>query len=248
MGHPHAAVTLAENALYRRLVRVFARHAEQTRGLANDHDGLVFIDGLQLFAQVDGTGAFLYVQTFKHVGQDGLAFAPAGGVISQMVAHLATGRFAIPELSDLQGLQPMLVGILQQLGSAAVARAAWGQGEALLQSGRRVIGAPDLDEVFALTTGIEHSVLGEEPLLQGLGEGLALALQGRYARRRTVGNGGLAVEGARRRTVGNGGCFEGGGYLAVKGCDASLGLLEMAVGLLGIENGRDEERPVVAAC
>lgn len=165
------AAFAAQDALYRGAHRA-AGHGEQAAGLADDDDVIVGIDlgegsrkggCCQLRVVVDA-------KALQHPGENGQALSAAGGVVMAVVAHLAAWRLAHPELGHAKGMQLMKVGILQELGRTAVARAARGQREARLKTGRRVVAAPYFDEVFLLSAGVEHAVLAEEPQLQVFGE------------------------------------------------------------------------------
>ena len=170
-------------------------------------------------------GVVLDIESLEHPGEYGEALATTGGIELTIKAHLGLGRLAHPELCHAEGREALLVGILQELGGTAVAGTAGGIGEALAYL-HAVVVVPHLNEVALLTIGVEHAVLTEEPLLEVFRELLTALAQ--LDDEQIVGTEGVDDDG--------------------HGGNDALGLLEMAVGLLGVIDGRHKPRPVVAAC
>ena len=94
----------------------------------------------------------------QHPLQDGLALAVAGRIEVQVMAYFFLRTFSPPEHGHLQRTITVAVGILQQLGCAAVAS----------PSRRNAVrgGAEYVYEVALFATCVEHAVLREEPALQ----------------------------------------------------------------------------------
>ena len=87
----------------------------------------------------------------------------------QVMPHLALGRCSPPELCHAQRLPVVLVGVLQQFGGAAVAGSC----------GRCVACGvlKNLGQRAVLAQGVHHTVLVEEPALQGVRALAALLFQ-----------------------------------------------------------------------
>ena len=120
-------VTLAQDVLDREAVDA-AGHGEHARRLAHNDERRLFADDDKVLCRglALGHALVLDVEALEHEGQNGLALAPTGRVVVTVMTHLATGRGSLPELGDGKGTEAVEIGILQELGCAAVARAARG--------------------------------------------------------------------------------------------------------------------------
>ena len=212
--------------------RLPAWHAEQAGGLVDDHEPLVLIDHLQFMRglsqgvqqRVVLLRIIFDIESFEHPCQDGQALASTGRIEASVVPHLCLGRHTHPELCHADGLQPLLIGILKELGGATVTCSSWRIGELVAYLCTVVI-MPDLYQVTLLAVGVEHAVLAEKPHLQVFRHLLAAFPQ--FDGQPLIGKQALQYH--------------------VHGRDLPFGLLEMSVGLLSIEHGRHEPRPVVAS-
>ena len=164
--------TLAHYRLYA-LHIVLARHREHACRLVDNAYCVILVHYLQLFGCSRRERIGFYVEPLKHVRQYGQTLRTACGIIAQMMAYLLPWRFAPPEFSHAHGLESVAVGILQQLGCAAVAS----------PSRRNCMrgGAEYVDEVALFATCVEHAVLREEPPLQFVAHAAAALSQCGYA-------------------------------------------------------------------
>ena len=87
-----------------------------------------------------------------------------------MLAQLRLRRGSPPELCHTQRLQALLISILQQFWSTAVARTARGQRIFLQQFRAVIVFLPDVNKVLHLAMGIQQPILVKQPGLQLLGE------------------------------------------------------------------------------
>ena len=169
MGNHTAGIALLHDGFYRVVVDA-SGGGQHATGLVDHQEPLVLVDGLQFHAlESQRLGVWVDVQPLQHPGQDGLALATAGRVVVQMMAQLGPGCRTPPELSHADRFQPLLIGILQQFRSTAVARTTWGQRIFPQQFGTRIVFLPDGHQVLLLATGVQQLVLVEQPQLEVLG-------------------------------------------------------------------------------
>ena len=118
--------------------------------------------------ETDLLGIRVYIESLQHPREDGLALAATGRIELSMLTDLALRRGAPPKLRHTDGLQAVLIGILQEFRRTAVACAARRQRILITDTGRAVVVLPDLNEILHFATCIQHLVLAEEPQLQFL--------------------------------------------------------------------------------
>ena len=115
--HVYLRKMFAEQALHRWLLRL-AWHRQQAGRLVNHHDALILIHH-PVIRVTTGSPCFRN-NIAQHPFQYGLTLAPTGWIVLAMMANLHARRTALPELSDSQGLQVVLIGILQQFRSTTL--------------------------------------------------------------------------------------------------------------------------------
>ena len=116
-----------------------------------------------------GERIILNVKALHHELEQRQALAVAGRVVVAVVANLALWRLSHPELCHAHGRVAMQEGILQQLGGAALAGAAWWQSmEAMLE---------DSCDIAALAARVAHHKELEQLTLQRLAHGASLGFQ-----------------------------------------------------------------------
>ena len=145
-----------------RIVADLPWHTQHPRRLVDHGHHRVFPNdtGLKML-EPSHFGIRVDVKTLQHPREHRLTLATAGRIELSMMTNLTLRRFTPPELRHTNGLQTMLIGILQQLRGTTVTRTTGRQRIFLTNTRRTVIVLPDLYQILLLTTGIQHPILSE---------------------------------------------------------------------------------------
>lgn len=170
--------TLLDNVENAWRFAIVAGNSKHAAGFVDDGKGRLGMKNMQLA----GHGLVLLehrvwidLKAAKHVGEDGFATAATSGIEVAVGTKFVVGRATYPKLGHRYRVHSEPIGGLKEFGSAALAASRGWSGGAAVKGG--VVVAENVDEVGFCAFGIEHAVLTEEPLLQGLGALLAFGFK-----------------------------------------------------------------------
>jgi hypothetical protein len=167
-------------------------------------------------------GVLIDMKPFEHPGENWETLTTTGRIELSVMTDGRLCGVAYPEFCHADRLQHVLISILQELGGTAVT----GAGRRIRELTTHldaVIVVPYIYQVTRLTTGIEHMILAEQPLLQLLRHLLTTVLELKCQ---------LVIS---RQSF----------YHRIHGRQDMLGLFEMTIGLLRIKDRWHKPLPVV---